>query len=351
MQRATTTVLMAAFFFASALTAAATQPRQGDRDYQVGARLAERAAFASSKAEQLRLATEAVDHLRSAANAGHSEAQYRLGRVLASSMLGDADEQAALQWFLSAAEQGHVEAQVETALAYYHGKGSPIDRAAAARWFARASNRGDVFATNRLMLMVATGDGIPKDEAREIELLTKLAATGSPQFITALAEKLEWASEPLRKPQEVESWYRQAAKAGDGRAQYRLGLILERRGEFAAASELYEKSEKGRLGVGAYRLARMYEKGQGVPQDLELARKNYERAYKSLPSPVSYFAAEKLVYFYRNGLGGRADLALADKLQVWVEKGPAKFDDCKREWQSYGASGGRCEWVYESDLQ
>jgi TPR repeat protein len=346
-------IFLSALLVAVATTGAlASQDVQTARDYSEGARLSERAAFAPNKREQVELATKALTYLRRAADAGHVDARYQLGLIYAGFMLGEVNEPAALQWFLSAADAGHVHAQLEVALAYYNGKGTTIDRVSAARWYERAAESGDMFAANKLMLMLHKGDGIPKNEARAIELMRKVAASGSPPTLTALGEMLEWADDGLKKLDEAEAAYRKASNAGEPRAQYRLGLMLERRGQFNEASRLYAESENRRFGIGAYRLGRMYEYGLGVSKDPQHARKNYEIAYRNLPSPVKHFAVERLAYLYRNGLGGPANVELANKLEEWAKNGPARFDQCKNEWrEKYDAKGGRCEWLYENDLK
>jgi len=325
---------------------------RADEDFRKGARLADRAAHSSNKAQQRDLTKEAVELLKRAALGGHVEAQYRLARILASRMLGDSDERGAFEWYLRAAQGNHVDAQVEVALAYYHGKGTPVDRPKAAYWYERAAESGNSVAANKLMLMLYFGEGIPKDQAKAYELLRGMADHGNVGAMTAVGEALEWGDGIPRDLSGAETWYRRAADKGNPRAQFRLGLILERRGQIKAAAQLYSESEKGRFGVGAYRLAVLHEKGIGIPKDLALARKYYETAYKSLPIATRHIAGQRLVQYYEEGLGGDVDSEKATQVLKWTERGSDRYEKCKTEWRDrYASVGGRCEWVYESDLR
>lgn len=102
--------------------------------------------------------------LLKAAKQGHTDAQFRTGRLLASGSGGSTDFLTASKWYQAAAEQGHVEAQVNLGLLYAEGRLGPPDREAALPWWNLALARGSPRA------MLAIGEGFSGGAPRSKEL-------------------------------------------------------------------------------------------------------------------------------------------------------------------------------------
>jgi TPR repeat protein len=84
--------------------------------------------------------------LHRAAERGHAEAQYEMGR--------EAEEQKeyveAFRWYLKSATQGYPDAKSSVAFAYWLGQGTEEDLEEARRWFYEAAYDGDAMAAESL---------------------------------------------------------------------------------------------------------------------------------------------------------------------------------------------------------
>jgi TPR repeat protein len=128
--------------------------------------------------------------LRSCAEQGDAESQFRLGVAYQNGRGVPVDDTESVRWYRLAAEQGLAKAQNNLGLMYAQTVGTyPRDDEAAARWFRLAAEQGDQNAQTNLGGMYTDGRGVPRDDA------------------------------------EAARWYRLAAEQGNGRAQLRLGLM------------------------------------------------------------------------------------------------------------------------------
>jgi uncharacterized protein len=73
------------------------------------------------------------------------------------------DQKQAAYWYRKAAEQGHPEAQYNLGRLYATGAGVPRDQDEALRWVRAAASQGYAPAQARFGLRYATGSGIPQD--------------------------------------------------------------------------------------------------------------------------------------------------------------------------------------------
>lgn len=108
--------------------------------------------------------------------------------------------------------------------------------------------------------------------------------------------------------------YRAAARAGDARAQFTWGLLLERgvRGEPepALAAEWYERAAAQGHADAQYKLGQLYQQGRGVGQDLAHAAQYYRAAAEQGQAEAQY----SLAYLYETGEGVARDIAQAAEL-------------------------------------
>jgi TPR repeat protein len=139
------------------------------------------------------------------------------------------DSAAAVKWYQAAAEQGDVYAMTELGAHLRLGKGVAWNEAAAMQWFARAAQKGYVPAETSLAVGFENGLGQDSGQGRQDY---RQAAT----------------------------WFETAANQNDGYAQLNLGV--------------------------------MYEKGWGVPQNLERAKQLYARAAGSSNAAVAKLGSE-----------------------------------------------------------
>jgi TPR repeat protein len=127
-----------------------------------------------------------------------------------------------------------------------------------------------------------------------------------PHYVALLAR----ATAAAGRLDEAYRLYRQAAEAGDARAMYSLGLMLET-GDHApkdlkAAYALYEKAAERGLADGAINLAVALVEGKGVEKDLPRAVALLQRASASGSARATYDLAE----LAEHGFGGAGSDAL-----------------------------------------
>ena len=105
-----------------------------------------------------------------------------------------------------------------------------------------------------------------------------------------------------------------AAAAGDAVAQFQLGLSYLEQGRTSEGVSLIRQSANQNQPAAQYRLAKLYEVGEGVEQDAKLARQLTERAARN----GNRIAMHDLALYYAEGRGGvEAELPTAAK---WFEK-------------------------------
>jgi hypothetical protein len=125
-----------------------------------------------------------------AAAQGHRGAQYRLGMAYAKGRGAPHDDHRALEWFAKAAGQGHVRAQYQLGDAYLNGRGTPKEPAWAARWLGKAADAGYAEAQLALGVGYAAGMGLPVDRVEAWKWLRAAEAAGEEQA-SGLRQKVE----------------------------------------------------------------------------------------------------------------------------------------------------------------
>ena len=92
-----------------------------------------------------------------------------------------------------------------------------------------------------------------------------------------------------------------AAEGGDAVALHDLGLKYLAEGEKKAAADALEKAAESGLAMAQYRLAKLYERGEGVPRSVREAREWTERSAQG----GNVKAMHDLAVFYAEGEGGQ----------------------------------------------
>ena len=104
--------------------------------------------------------------IKTAAEQGDAEAQFRLGECY---YLGDGVEKNcddALKWYGKAAEQGNARAQCVLGVCYAKGELVNKDYAEAVKWFHKAAMQGHTDAQYNLGTSYRKGEGVPLDNVK-----------------------------------------------------------------------------------------------------------------------------------------------------------------------------------------
>ncbi len=189
-------------------------------------------------------------------------AQQRVGSEAAPVALS-ASEISALQ---KKAESGDASAAFSLGNAYENGNGVRKSSQQAAIWYRKAADQGNAKAENSVGVLYWLGDGVEKDKKQAVD------------------------------------WYRKAARQGNANAMFNLGaayyngegvatvndtlayawFLLSSEAGSSSGQEAAKRS-KGEHGPSAFddacfAIGEMYEKGQALPRNLELAAAWYRKA-------------------------------------------------------------------------
>ena len=180
--------------------------------------------------------------LGKAAGQGHDEAQYQLGRCYASTGVQH-DMAKAAEWYLKAANQNHWEAQYELGLCYFKGEGVSQNKAEAVKWWRESSCSS---AKLNLAKCYLNGEVVQKDEKHAVSILREIKFMPEAAFLLG------------------KCYFYGYDRDDDG-------MILDK----DWAIQLFVDAANAGYAPAQCTLAKCYEKGDGVPKDMEEAKKWY----------------------------------------------------------------------------
>lgn len=158
---------------------------------------------------------EVVRLLTPLAEAGHLEAQYRLGLMYGNGHGVAQDQRTASEWFDKATAALDEGAQFNLGVMYYQGQGLPRDPLEAARWFRKAAERGDLQAQFNLALMYQNGEGVGRDPAEATRWYEQAATQGLKEAQLALGAIYRDGTGVPKDYTRAYLWYALAAKQDD----------------------------------------------------------------------------------------------------------------------------------------
>ena len=229
---------------------------------------------------------KAIEFFEKAAEEENPSALFNLGFMYANGNGVTQNYAKAAELYQKAADFGNDFAMVNLGALYRDGKGVPKSDAKAAEWYQEAVNRGSFLAATNLASMYETGTGVPKDDTRAFELYKKAESMGYCKYIAL--------SNCYMLGRGTERNY-------DTSMQYALGAYehgvtdREKTGEnLMILAENAKKDDPNYNRVPIYTkaielgsvdamlaLARMYESGDGVAQDLDKAESCYKDAARA----------------------------------------------------------------------
>jgi len=157
--------------------------------------------------------------LKTASDAGDSDAQVNLGYLFARGQGVAQNQQEALRLYLASAKQGNAEGMNAVGFKYRYGSGVAIDLPRAMHWFCRAAVSGDPRGLNNLAIVYYEGAGVPRDVDEARRLWRQAAERGNPNAMANLGSALFFGPEPPIDRQEGTSWIVEAAQKGHPGAQ------------------------------------------------------------------------------------------------------------------------------------
>ncbi len=132
----------------------------------------------------------------------------------------------ALEWYRIAAEKGHVQAMYRIGRLYEAGEAPDLDKAEA--WYRKASELGNTQAMVRLALLYGKGaDGVEKDYDQAIAWLTKAAGAGDAVAMSYLAKMYDEGLGVAQDAKEAVRYLLDAVRAGVWMVQDSLPNMTE----------------------------------------------------------------------------------------------------------------------------
>jgi TPR repeat protein len=129
----------------------------------------------------------AFDLFTLAANRGHADAQFQLGRIREKGLGVGKNQAEAFHWFQLAADQGHAEAQAGLGVFYMKAQGAPRDDTKALEWLRKGAAGGSSSAMYYLGVFYEEGRaGLPKSRTEARAWYKKSADLGNPEAKKAL---------------------------------------------------------------------------------------------------------------------------------------------------------------------
>lgn len=257
-----------------------------------------------------------VSYLVRAADAGYPMAMYRLGECYLKGIGVTESPEMAVKWFYKAASHGVSHAQYALARCFRLGIGVTKNYERSVRWYAEAYARGYRKAFRDLVVDSIPGspfvtylDGLKSYAAADykvaLDKFKQLDKEGISEGKLMTAIIYGDKDYPKSNPKRYFSNLEDAAKLGNPRAMYLLGLFYAADGKKrnpVLAREYLQKSADAGYGPAECGLADMYYEGRGVTQDYGEAVKWYITALEH--GNLSENCAERLKICYERELGG-----------------------------------------------
>ncbi len=286
--------------------------------------------------------TEAVPHLRTAAERGLPAAIYLLGVMTEHGIGTSRDLSTAAALYRQAAEAGHPGARRcwgkmlldgvcvtgnkmlgetflrRAAMAGDADAASLVGRiyaaedyAEAAIWFERAAQYGHRRSAHQLGLMYLSGTGVSSDQEEAVRWFQVAATKVSPNDLASLVLKNEHDDDDIME------WLRTEADAGDHIAELNYAICLAMgagtpRDDPSAIR--YLRRAARHVPAARYWYGLMMAEGRGVPLNLAKSRYHFDIAMRSGHTDAAVALGEMLA----NGRGGHRDMERAMALFQWA---------------------------------
>lgn len=244
---------------------------------------------------------KALSLFSEAAKLGSAEGMYYMGAVYHDGLGVQKDIATACQWSIRAAMYENPDAEAEAGFCYYNGIGVAQDHAAAFGWFAKAGQAGLVDSRVYVADMLERGDGWNQDSAAAVRWYQAAAEQGNVYAMTELGAHLRLGKGVAWNEAAAMQWFLKAAQKGYVPAETSLAVGYENglgqdsgqgRQDYQQAAYWYGQAVNQDDGYAQLNLGVMYEKGWGLPQNLERAKQLYARAAGSSNAAVAKLGSE-----------------------------------------------------------
>ncbi|WP_217646309.1 dynamin family protein, partial [Azotobacter beijerinckii] len=211
----------------------------------------------------------AVTCFHQAAEQGHTDAQFHLGKCYYFGQGVTEDESNAVAWFRKTAEQGLAGAQYYLGECYYLGLGIPENKNLAVDWFRKAAEQDHAYAQFTLGYCYFDR-GAAEDKSSAVAWFRKAAEQGQADAQFHLGECYYDGQGISADKNSALTWFHKAAEQGQTDAQFTLGCCYFDRGaagDKSRAVAWFRKAAEQGHADAQFRLGECYYDGQGVAED------------------------------------------------------------------------------------
>ena len=138
-------------------------------------------------------ANASIIEIRSRAEQGEKEAQFRLGGCYNEGVGVSRDDVEAVKWYRKAAEQGYAASECELGVCYQLGLGVPKDEVEGVKWISKAANQGYAVAQSCLGICYGKGEGVLQDDVEAVKWFRIAAEQGKP------TRRIDWEAVTMRE--------------------------------------------------------------------------------------------------------------------------------------------------------
>ena len=254
--------------------------------------------------------------------------QYRIGKMYASGLGTEQNNEQAAYWFSQAAEANHKYAQYSLAGLYRRGRGVEQNDIRAFSLYRSSANQGNPYASLELAKMYRDGLGTkqdPKLAERRFQdaysgfvILEEKSHDDKLQY--RIGQMLHTGTGTEADDKRAAEYWEKSAKLGNTNAQYALGkLWLETEsGDSNLAVEWITKAANADHSSAQYALGKLYRDGVYFEKDIDQAMK----WFRSSAELGNAYAAYQMGQLLLLGKGGSKDVETAMKwLKMSAEKG------------------------------
>ncbi len=277
--------------------------------------------------------TDAAEHYEAAANGKDKYAYYAIGKMHFDGKGVKQDYAQAAQWFSQASKEDVSYADYQLAKMCEKGLGLDQDTVVAGILYKKAlgeflgqeKQQSDGFIECRIGQIYSRGEGTPVDVSEAIKWFTAAEQNEKPHAAYCLGKLYLQGNGIEQNYVTAFRYLLKAAEQEDKNAYYMVGsMYLDGKGvqqDYLQAAKWLEKSSDENLPYADYKLAGMYFEGKGVTRDETKAFDLYQKALSEYlqqeeqqpDSAVEY----RIAQMYENGQGCKANVTGAAK---WFTK-------------------------------
>ena len=280
----------------------------------------------------------AAGYFSNAATRGDAEAKYYLALLFKDGTGVEQSDAQAFSWMRGASEGGHGPAMFELSRFYTDGTGTEVDVEKARQWLTEAASAQVPDAQFALANSLLSGP--EADPVSAVPLLQGAASRGHVPSQRVLGTLyLTGADGVPPQAEEAEQLLIIAARAGDISAinnlgtAYLSGAVLQRNTETGIT--LLERASDAGLARATFTLARVHERGAGVPENAAKAMRLYRTAVSQGSNPARMHLGELVLS--DSFPGGVAPHTAVPWVMSLVEQGE---NDAATSWMETQAAHG-----------